>query len=109
MPNRLAIFKVSAAPSIPPAPLAQVRMIRSEMLHSFPAVQTFGLSALGFIRSEIIHSMPAVETFGLNSISFIRSCIIHSMPIKNLLSWVGQVTPANPLPESIASEVSHAF
>lgn len=87
MPNRLAIFKVSAAPTVPPTPPAQVRMI----------------------RADIVHSMPAVELFGLNAIPFIRSDIVHSMPVKELLSWVGQPPITNPLPDSITVEVSHAF
>jgi len=39
----------------------------------------------------------------------IRSEIIHSMPVKDLISWVGQPTPPNILPDSITVGVSHAF
>ena len=71
----------------PPEPPAQVRLI----------------------RSEIIHSMPAVEIFGLTASRLIRSELISSMPVKDLISWVGQPTPANLLPDSITVGVSHAF
>jgi hypothetical protein len=39
----------------------------------------------------------------------IYSDLINSMPVKDLISWVGQPPPQNPLPDSITSEVSHAF
>jgi len=86
MPNELAIF-AKEPPVIPPEPPGQVRVI----------------------RSELIHSMPAVELFGLNAIAFICSDLIHSMPVKDLLSWVGEPTPADILPDSITVGVIHAF
>lgn len=61
------------------------------------------------IRSELIHSMPAVEIFGLNAIAFIRSEIIHSMPVSAPISWLGILEPSNLLPDSITVGISHAF
>jgi len=42
-------------------------------------------------------------------IRVIHSDLIQSMPVKDLLSWVGQPTPANILPDPISVGVTHAF
>lgn len=42
-------------------------------------------------------------------VRILRSEIIHSMPVKDLVSWVGEPSPSNILPDSITVEVTHAF
>lgn len=56
MPNLFRIFGISK-PAIPPTPPAQVNVIRSDIIHSMPAVETFGLTQVQFIHSDIIHTL----------------------------------------------------
>ena len=86
MPNELIIF-AACPPVIPPEPPAQARTIRSEVSHELHPLTT--------------------QTGPWDRL--IRSDLIHSMPVKDLVSWVGQPTPANLLPDSITVGVSHAF
>jgi len=108
MPNELEIFYVPP-PVPPPEPPAQVRVLRSELIHSMPAVEIFGLNAIALIRSEVFHELHPLTTQTGPWDRFIRSDLIHSMPVKDLVSWVGEPAPANPLPDSISVGVSHAF
>lgn len=77
MPNALRQF-AKPVPSVPP-PMDQLALIHSEIVHSMPAAELFGLEAPRAIRSDLIHSMPAVELFGLESASRVRSELISSL------------------------------